>query len=44
MDLYYDEKRQIKVHQILEKLPDDLVPTEKRLKINNIDQTFNIRN
>ena len=43
MDLYYDEKRQVKVDQILETLPDDLMPTEKRLKINNIDQTFKIR-
>mmetsp|Transcript_76412 Transcript_76412/g.88840 ORF Transcript_76412/g.88840 Transcript_76412/m.88840 type:complete len:513 (+) Transcript_76412:104-1642(+) len=43
MDLYYDEKRHTKVSQLLEKLPDDLIPAEKRLKVNNIDQTINIQ-
>lgn len=42
MDITNDEKRQAKMAPHIQSLPKDAAPTEKKIKINNLEQALNI--
>lgn len=43
IDISSEEKRQAKMTPHVQSLPKDAAPTEKKIKINNIEQALNIR-
>lgn len=44
MDLRYDERKQQKIYPHLQALPKDVLPTEQKIKMHNLEQSLNIRN